>query len=72
MAGALAERDFVDKLARAGFDEITIVQRQPVSIDVLGLYPLFTSDLLALMRRLVPVHRHGAVATAVVFAAVAR
>jgi arsenite methyltransferase len=66
VAGALAERDFVDKLTRAGFHDVEIVQREPVSIDLLALYPLFADDLLDLMRRLVPPHRHQDVATTIV------
>lgn len=70
MAGALAERDFVDKLERAGFGDIEIVHREPMSIDQLALYPLFTDDLLALMRRLMAEDMHDRVATAIVCKAV--
>lgn len=66
MAGALAERDFVDKLHRAGFHDIEVVRREPVGMDQLALYPLFTEDLLDLMRRLIARDRHDKVATAIV------
>ncbi len=33
MAGALTERDFVEKLEKAGFEEIELHQREPVSVD---------------------------------------
>ena len=66
MAGALAERDFVEKLHRAGFRDVEIVRREPVGMDQLALYPLFTEDLLDLMRRLIPGDRHDSVATAIV------
>lgn len=69
MAGALTERDFVDKLSRAGLRHIEVVYRRPVSIDVLSLYPLFTDELLALMRRLIPTARQAEVATAIVVTA---
>lgn len=69
MAGALAERDFVEKLHRAGFQDIEVAHRQPVSIDVLTLYPLFTDELLALMRRLIPEGKQDAVAVAIVVTA---
>ena len=69
MAGALTERDFVDKLEQAGFDEIEVHQREPVSVDDLALYPLFTPELIQLMRTLIPPERQGAVATAVVLTA---
>lgn len=50
MAGALTERDFVKKIDRAGFQGIEVHDRRPVSIDDLALYPLFTPELLELMR----------------------
>lgn len=69
MAGALTERDFVDKLERAGFAEIAVHHREPVSIDDLALYPLFTTELIQLMRTLIPAERQNAVATSVVITA---
>lgn len=69
MAGALTERDFVEKLGRAGFGDITIRERRQVSIDDLTLYPLFTDELIDLMRKLIPPDRQGAVATAIVVTA---
>jgi arsenite methyltransferase len=69
VAGALTERDFVEKLGRAGFGDITIRERRPVSIDDLTLYPLFTDELIDLMRKLIPPDRQGAVATAIVVTA---
>ena len=69
MAGALTERDFVDKLERAGFGGITVHERRPVSIDDLTLYPLFTDELIELMRTLIAPDRQGAVATAIVVTA---
>ncbi len=69
MAGALTERDFVAKLEKAGFDTIEVVSREPLGIDQLALYPLFTSDLLDLMRRLIPAERQERVAVAIVVTA---
>ncbi|WP_371660921.1 hypothetical protein [Streptomyces sp. NBC_00280] len=66
MAGALAEGEVVRKLAPAGFQDIQIVHRRPLSIDDCALYPLFDADTIALMRRLVPAARQDAVAVAVV------
>lgn len=66
MAGALAERDFVTKLEKAGFEGVEVVDRRPVSVDDFTLYPLFTDDLIELMRSLIPPEQQGAVATAVV------
>ncbi len=69
MAGALTERDFVRKLEKAGFVDVDVAHREAVSIDDCALYPLFTDELLELMRRLLPPDRHLRVATAAVFRA---
>ncbi|MGH3110635.1 MAG: hypothetical protein ACRDQT_06935 [Gaiellaceae bacterium] len=69
MAGALTERAFVEKLEQAGFGEIVIHGREPVSIDDLALYPLFTAELIAMMRTLIARERQDAVATAIVVTA---
>jgi arsenite methyltransferase len=44
-------------------------EREPVSVDDLALYPLFTTELLELMRTLIPRERQQAVATAIVLTA---
>ena len=69
MSGALTERDFVAKLERAGFGEIEVLQREPVSIDDCALYPLFDEELLALMRRLIAPEKQDEVGVAVVLRA---
>lgn len=69
MAGALTERDFVEKLEQAGFGEIEVHVREPASVDDLALYPLFTDELIALMRKLITPDRQSAVATAIVVTA---
>jgi len=72
VAGALAEDDFVQKLEKAGFDDVEIVHREPLSIDDCALYPLFTDQVIRLMRQLIPPEKHRAVAVAVVIRAVLR
>lgn len=57
MAGALTERDFVQKLERTGFVEIEVLERTPMGIDDCALYPLFTEELLAIMRDVIPPER---------------
>ena len=69
MAGALTERDFVEKLEKAGFERIEVHHREPVSVDDLALYPLFTPELIRLMRTLIAPERQVAVATSVVITA---
>jgi SAM-dependent methyltransferase len=66
VAGALSETDIVRKLQRAGFRDVEVVHREPLSIDDCALYPLFPDNLITLMRRLIPAERHDSVAVAVV------
>jgi arsenite methyltransferase len=69
VAGVLTERLYLEKLERAGFDDVQVVSRQPFGIDECAEYPLFTEDLITLMRRLIPIARHDSVATSVVIKA---
>ena len=62
----MTERAFVRKLDQAGFGAIEIVERTPLGIDDCALYPLFTDELLRLMRTFVPVERQRRIGTAVV------
>lgn len=66
MAGALTERDFVAKLEKAGFGEVEVLSREPLGLDEIALYPLFTAEVLELMRRLLLPARRERVATAIV------
>lgn len=70
VAGALAEADFERQLRRAGLDQVRVVHREPLSIDDCALYPLFSDQVIALMRQLIPLERHQSVAVAVVVTAV--
>jgi arsenite methyltransferase len=69
VAGALTERDFVEKLERTGFEEIGVRAREPMSVEDAALYPLFTPDLLELMRTLIPPERQRELAVAIVVTA---
>ena len=69
MAGALTERDFVRKLELAGFVEVEVLERVPMGIDDCALYPLFTSELLATMRRLIPRERLDRIAVSAIIRA---
>lgn len=66
VSGAMAERVFVTKLGRAGFQDISIGERAPFGIDQAALYPLFTSEIISLMRELIPPDRQEQVATCVI------
>ena len=69
MAGALAERVFVDKLGRVGFHRIEVLERRSFSLDDAARYPLFTPELIGLMRSLLTRERQAEVARAVTVAA---
>ncbi|MGH2806282.1 MAG: hypothetical protein ACRDKT_03305 [Actinomycetota bacterium] len=66
MSGALAERDFVEKLGKAGFIDVEVPVRRPWGVDECALYPLFTDELIALMRKLIPLEDQGRVAKSIV------
>jgi arsenite methyltransferase len=69
VAGALAERDFVGKLEKSGFEEVRVLERTRMSVDDLAMYPLFTDELLELIRALVPAERQAELAVAAVVSA---
>ena len=62
----MAERDFVEKLEKAGFSQIDVPVRMPWGVDQCALYPLFTDELIELMRKLIPAEDQGRVAKSIV------
>jgi arsenite methyltransferase len=66
VSGAMAERVFAGKLERAGFADIWVGGHRPFGIDQAALYPLFTSEVIEVMRRTIPPGRHDHVATGVI------
>jgi arsenite methyltransferase len=62
----MAERDFVEKLKRVGFTDISIAERNPFGLDDAEMYPLFTEDLIALIRRLMSPGKQKQIGTAIV------
>jgi arsenite methyltransferase len=69
VSGALAEDDFVNKLEKAGFSDVAVRRREPLSVDDCALYPLFPGDLIELMKELIPPQKQDSVAVAVVISA---
>lgn len=69
MSGALAERVFVLKLKRVGFTNVEVLERHPFGLERAEQYPLFTPELVDLMRRLIPVERQREIAVSVTFSA---
>jgi arsenite methyltransferase len=66
IAGALTEPDFIRKLEKVGFEQVDVPHREPLSIDDCALYPLFSDNLIQLMRKLIAPEKHDAVAVAIV------
>jgi arsenite methyltransferase len=66
IAGALSERIFARKLDRAGLVDVEMSERSPLTLDDVALYPLFTPEVLALMRRLLPDDTRQHIATSLI------
>jgi arsenite methyltransferase len=66
VSGALAERVFAEKLGRAGFVEIWVGGHQPYGIEDAARYPLFTPELIDVMRTAIAPDRQVHVATGVI------
>lgn len=66
IAGALSEEVFTTKLANVGFTDIYLGEHIPFSIDDAALYPLFTDEVIALMRELVPPETQASIATSLI------
>ncbi|MGH8945117.1 MAG: hypothetical protein ACRDVL_03095 [Acidimicrobiia bacterium] len=57
------------KLKRTGFTNVEVVQRQPFGLEQAEQYPVFTPEIIDLMRRLIPADRQGAIAFSTTFTA---
>jgi hypothetical protein len=66
VSGALAERVFAEKLERAGFVDVWVGGHRPFGIEDATLFPLFTPEVIDVMRRTIPPEHHDHVATAVI------
>lgn len=67
---ALAEAILRRKLDRVGFTDIRIDQGVPFGVDQAASYPLFTPEVVQLLRRSMPAARQRRIATAVLVRAV--
>jgi len=65
VSGALAERVFAKKIQQAGFVDLVISNHTPMGVDDVALYPLFTAEVVQLMRKVIPAERQPHVATSV-------
>jgi hypothetical protein len=66
VSGALAERAFALKIQKMGFEDVWLGERIPYGVEEAALYPLFTSELIQLMREVIPPERQDSVAVSVI------
>jgi arsenite methyltransferase len=66
ISGALSERVFTGKIESAGLVDVEMSDRSPFGIDDVAVYPLFSADVIDLMRRLIPADRQDRVAVSVI------
>jgi arsenite methyltransferase len=62
----MAERVFARKMEKVGFREVWIGERTLFGIEGTASYPLFTPEIIDLMRRLLPPERQVRVAISVI------
>ena len=66
IAGAVSERVLRRKLARAGFTDIDVGGHARFTLEDVALYPLFTVEVLQLLRQLLPQEAQQQVACSVI------
>lgn len=69
VSGAMAERVLLASIGRVGLEDLVVHERHDFGIDGLARYPLFTPELLDVMRRTIPIERQGRVAVCVTISA---
>ncbi|MGQ0848122.1 MAG: hypothetical protein ACT4OP_03240 [Actinomycetota bacterium] len=62
----MAERVFVKKLGKAGFVDVWVGGHKPFGIADAAMYPLFSKEVIELMRRTIDPDHHDHVATGVI------
>jgi SAM-dependent methyltransferase/TusA-related sulfurtransferase len=64
-AGAMAERALLRALARVGLVDVEVRERHAFGVEDCARFPLFTPDLLEVMRATIPQERQSVIATVV-------
>ena len=64
-AGAMAERALLRALGRVGLVDVEVRERHPFGVADCARFPLFTPDLLDVMRATIPPDRQPTIATVV-------
>lgn len=62
----MAERVFARKMEKVGFTDVWIGEKRSFGIEDAAIFPLFTDEVVDLMRKLIPAERHDAVAVSVI------
>jgi hypothetical protein len=62
----MAERVFAGKLERSGFADVWVGGHRPFGIEEASMYPLFSDQVIDLMRRTIPIEHQDSVATGVI------
>ncbi|HEX9122398.1 MAG TPA: hypothetical protein VF984_03435 [Actinomycetota bacterium] len=62
----MAERVFARKMEKVGFTDIWIGEKRPFGIEQAAVFPLFTDEVVELMRKLIPAERRDSVAFSVI------
>lgn len=69
ISGGMAEPVFARSLRRVGLVDQVVHERRDLGIDDCGRYPLFPTELLDVMRRVIPAGRHGRIAISITVSA---
>jgi arsenite methyltransferase len=64
-AGAMAERALLRGLGRVGLVDVEVRERHPFGVEDCARFPLFTPELLAVMRATIPPERQPTIATVI-------
>jgi len=62
----MAERVFARKVEKVGFTDVWIGEKQPFGVEQAAIFPLFTEEVVELMRTLIPADRRDSVAISVI------
>jgi hypothetical protein len=57
------------KFFNVGFGDIAIVERRSFGLNDIAIYPLFTSEFIDFLRRLMPPERHAELVLSIVIVA---
>lgn len=62
----MAERVFAGKLEKSGFTGVWVGGHRPFGLEEASMYPLFTAEVIEVMKRTIPLEHQDHVATGVI------